>query len=380
MMNQVTKLQPVTTPAALLSSLRGIPRMALSYLFDDSENFKMPKDENQRIEFLKNVEFYAVLEAGSLGLLSGLMIVLATAMIEPFEGLLLEDLWWDSILILGLVIFAGTLITMLELVIMYYLSLRAARLIARINQHSTNHDDTDAQVMYALVNAGLQTPNNRGIFFGIDPRNDIPRWKVLLVAIFFKTKVSVSRTLIKMLWRRFALRVFGRTVSRGALELASLPVFAFWNMWVIRRTISELRFRSEIPLRENDIVEFILGELSHDFEARHLALEMMAEHIYGAGDVHPNIERLFRKIHQMLPQDGWEVETVTRLRGRNLDVLSDEYVEVCQRSLAISMAMDPRSKRNHRRLFDKLEKRLKTPKEWKISALKKCIISGKSLP
>ena len=64
----------MTTPAALLSSLRGIPRMALSYLFDNSENFKMPKDESQRIQFLKNVEFYAVLEAGALGLLSGLLI------------------------------------------------------------------------------------------------------------------------------------------------------------------------------------------------------------------------------------------------------------------------------------------------------------------
>ena len=353
--------------------------MALRYLFDNSENFKMPKDEAQRIEFLKHIEFYAVLEAGSLGLLSGLLIVLATAMIEPFEGLLLEDLWWDQVLILGLVIFAGTVITMLELVIMYYLSLRAARLMARINQHSTNDDDTDAQVMYALVNAGLQTPNNHDIFFGINPRNDIPRWKILLAAIFFKTKVSVSRTLIKMLWRRFALRVFGRTLSRGALELASLPVFAFWNMWVIRKTISELRFRSEIPLRENDIVEFILGDLSQDIEARHLALEMMAEHIYGAGDVHPNIERIFRKINQMLPSNAWKADAVPRLRERDLNVLTDEYVKVCQRSLAISMAMDPRSRKNHRRLFAKLEKRLKTPKEWKISSLQKCIISGKSL-
>ena len=87
--------------------------MALSYLFDNSENFKMPKDESQRIQFLKNVEFYAVLEAGALGLLSGLLIVLATAMIEPFEGRLLEDLWWDRVLILALVVVAGTLITCL---------------------------------------------------------------------------------------------------------------------------------------------------------------------------------------------------------------------------------------------------------------------------
>ena len=354
--------------------------MALSYLFDNSENFKMPKDESQRIQFLKNVEFYAVLEAGALGLLSGLLIVLATAMIEPFEGRLLEDLWWDRVLILALVVVAGTLITMLELVIMYYLSLRAARLMARINQQSTNDDDTDAQVMYALVNAGLQTPNNRGIFFGINPRNDIPRWKILVAAIFLKTKVSVSRTLIKMLWRRFALRVFGRTLSRGALELASLPVFAFWNMWVIRKTISELRFRSEIPLRENDILEFILGELFQDIEARHLALEMMAEHIYGAGDVHPNIERIFRKIIEMLPSGTWEADTVPRLRERDLNILSDEYVRVCQRALAISMAIDPRSRKNHQRLFAKLGKRLKTPKEWKISSLQKSIILGKSLP
>ena len=356
--------------------------MALSYLFDDSDNFDLPKNQTERLELLKRVEFYAVLESGSLGLLSGLLIVLVTAMIEPFEGRLLDDIWWDRVLNLGLVLLFGTIITMLELVVMYYLSLRAARLIARINQQSSSNEEVDEQVMYALVNAGLQTPNPRTDFFGIDPREDLPRWRILLAAIFLKTKVSVSRTLIKMLWRRFALRVFGRTLSRGALELASLPVFAFWNMWVIRRTISELRFRSEIPLREHDLIRFVLGGDGTEvkMEHRHLALEMMAEHIYGAGDVHPNIERLFRKILLSLPKDGWQVENTSRLREKNLSSLTDEQVNVCLRSLVVAMAIDPRRRRSHRRLLRRLKKRSPPPRNWSILSLQKCIISGDNLP
>ena len=82
----------------------------------------------------------------------------------------------------------------------------------------------------------------------------------------------------------------------------------------------------------------------------------------------------------MLPSGTWEADRVPRLRERDLNILTDEYVRVSQRALAISMAIDPRSRKNHRRLFAKLRKRLKTPKEWKISSLQKSIISGKSLP
>ena len=92
--------------------------MALSYLFDDSDNFDLPKNQTERLELLKRVEFYAVLESGSLGLLSGLLIVLVTAMIEPFEGRLLDDIWWDRVLNLGLVLLFGQMMMIWRILLM----------------------------------------------------------------------------------------------------------------------------------------------------------------------------------------------------------------------------------------------------------------------
>jgi len=352
----------VPSAGDLLSGLQGIPKLALKYLFSGIGKIGPMDSKIGRINLLKRVEFYSTIEAGGLGLLSGLLLVLITAMVDANAGSFSENLFWDHVIGLGIIFLLGAIVTVGELVGMYFLSLRNARLIATINEQSTAGDDIDEGVMIALVNAGLQTPNLRGEFHGINPRADLPKWKVVLAAIFLKSKVSVSRSIIKMMWRRFALRVFGRTLSRGVLELASLPVFVFWNMWVMRKTVNELRFRSEIPLREDDIVTYILGDLTDvhqpqlDIGSTSLqdSIHMLTEHIYSVGDVHPNVERIFNRI---IEREDFHAEVTTAplrvLEGR-FDARSDEQMVVAMRALCMALVVDPRRKRVHKKLIQRL--------------------------
>ncbi len=366
------------SPSDLLSGLQGLPRIALGYVFKDLSDVEPPTNEEERQELLRRLEFYSAVEAGALGLFSGLLLVLVTAIVEARKGTFSADPTTDQYMSLGFVLLLGTVITVLELVVMYYLSLRNARTIAIINQQSTSKEEIDEQVMFALVNAGLQTPNLRTSFHGIDPRADLPRWKVVLAAVFLKTKVSISRTVIKLMWRRFAIRVLGRSLSRGVLELASLPVFVFWNMWVIRQTVSELRYRSELPLREDDALSFMLG---NDGAAdADVVLRTTAEHIYIVGDVHPNVERLFTGVLQTMGMEDAQMGQRQRLRPSDVAKLTNEQRLDALRTLSLLMAVDPRHRRAHTRLLRALLASIETQPMWSVKDLQKMILKGQSFP
>ena len=180
------------------------------------------------------------------------------------------------------------------------------------------------------------------------------RWKIAVAALFLKTKVSGSRAIVKMMWKRFAIRVLGRTVSRGALELASLPVFAFWNMLVMRSTIREIRIRSEMPLREDELLKFINADSSNTTK---LSLDAIEEHIFCHGDVHPNVERIFKQLH--VDSGGFSNNQTSRQRlsERNFNLFSQEEIELVLRTLLVTMAVDPRPRRQQKKLFKALQER-----------------------
>ena len=367
----------VATPASLLSGLQGLPKLALSYIFRGMDSVNPIESKDERIRMLKRVEFYSVIEAGALGLLSGLTLLFVTIWIDSYRGDFIENSFWDGIVILGIIIALGIIITMIELTVMYFLSLRNARIIASINEQSTSSEDIDEQVMVALVNAGLQTPNNTSEFFGINPRKHISRWQIIIAAFFLKTKVSGSRAIIKMMWKRFAIRVLGRTVSRGALELASLPVFAFWNMLVMRSTIRELRMRSEMPNREKELVDFIVMDSTDQTD---LCLDTIEEHIFCLGDVHPNVERVFKRIYEQNSEHAWKSNSNHRFSARGLERYSQPQVHTALRTLIVTMAIDPRSRRKQNKLLRELLDACEEQIAFTPYDITHAILNGKELP
>ena len=133
----------MATPGTLLSSLQGLPKLALSYIFKGLDSVNPVESKDERIRMLKRVEFYSVVEAGALGLLSGLILLLFTLWIESYRGTIFESVFWDNAAVLGIIVAVGVIITMIELTVMYFLSLRNARMIASLNEQSTSSEDID---------------------------------------------------------------------------------------------------------------------------------------------------------------------------------------------------------------------------------------------
>lgn len=91
----------VATPGSLLNGLQGLPRLAVSYIFKGLDSISPVESKDERIRILKRVEFYSAVEAGALGLLSGLSMLFITILVYSYSGTILSDTFWESTLILA---------------------------------------------------------------------------------------------------------------------------------------------------------------------------------------------------------------------------------------------------------------------------------------
>lgn len=361
----------------VLDGLKGLPKLAFNYVFQPFKASFSSAKGDRRILLLRRVDFFSSLEAGAAGLLSGLMVLLLVSYVDLLPFAVVETDAWEAWIRLAVVLALGAVITVGEMLLLYYLSLRNARLVSSIN-HPEGEDRIDEQALISLVNACLQTPNFRTAFHGINPREHLPRWKLLLAAVFMKTKVSISRALFKMIWRRFALRVLGRSLARGALELASLPVFVFWNMWVMRATMKEVRWRSEVPRREQDLLAYVFGGSGLPSEEdRLLVLRAFAGRIQRTGDVHPNIERLFEAVMSELPQGRWHVQEAP-LPLSQVKAADPAHFALLHRAFTVAMVVDPRVTRGDRRRLRALHRSI-GDESPSLQGLKRSLLEGHPL-
>jgi hypothetical protein len=94
-----------------------------------------------------------------------------------------------------------------------------------------------------LARAALEIPNPPRPLFGIDPRREASKARLIAATMFYKAKVGVSNFVL----RRLLVRVFGRAGLRSWIPFISVPVTACWDAFVCRRALREARLRAMGP-------------------------------------------------------------------------------------------------------------------------------------
>jgi DNA-binding MarR family transcriptional regulator len=150
---------------------------------------------------------------------------------------------------------------MIELFFIYVDTIQTARKIALISglrPAIIDDDDITDELIVSLMYAGLKAPNSHTPMYGINPREHVNKIVLIFGMAVHKSKVAISRIILKSLYRRLLARLWGRTASRTVIETASIPVFALWNFIVVRRVMKEIRIRVTLPLLMNDLQENLL--------------------------------------------------------------------------------------------------------------------------
>ena len=300
-----------------------IPGRVLKYLLSDHSLDVIDDDTpfEERLRLIKREEKMICIRAALYGVLSGLGIVGATYLATPLEPDNSSELYQRA-LYYALVISIGVLLTMIELVFIYIDTIHTARniaIISGIRPTIIGDDEATDELIISLMYAGLKAPNSHVPMYGIDPREYTNKAVLVFGIAAHKSKIAITRIILKVLYRRILVRVGGRTASRAVIETASIPVFAIWNFIVVKQVMKEIRIRTTVPILLDDLVNEIYP---NGFDALTITQQkacMLAikSQVTGVADFHPNVNMFFEKIM------GSELDENAKIIGDDFTRLED---------------------------------------------------------
>ncbi len=372
---------------ATLEGLGKLPWRVLQYLLADHHldnlNESMSIDERQRL--MKIEERLMVLRSGVYGILSGLGIVFIVLLAEDYRPETLSEDWWATLAFYSITGGFGIFITIFELMLIYADTLRTARSIAIISGiRPPIIDDESAtdELVLSLMYAGLRAPNPHEELHGINPREHVKRIMLIFGMVAHKSKIKVTRVIVKTLYRRILVRVTGRTASRAAIEAISIPVFAIWNMIAVHRVMKEIRIRSLVPLAIKEVEEKLYNNQFNNLQKgqKIACLLALKSQVIGVYDFHPNVklflERLLNSVEKS-EKDEFYGSNVTLLEA--VKILPQEERKIVFQTFCAACGMDGRLKVRHKKTLRQLKLLCPScgdcsPKKWRKFFLSKATI------
>jgi len=84
----------------------------------------------------------------------------------------------------------------------------------------------------------LEKKQKQELELGMDPFYGMSKMYMYLMLIIYKLKAVMSNFIIKLILRRFA----SRYVLKLFIDLAAMPIYAFWNAWVSCKIFSKAKY------------------------------------------------------------------------------------------------------------------------------------------
>lgn len=347
-------------------------RLGVRYFHNLSRTGGKPADGGDAIHLLnanerkalRRIERGAIVRAALAGALSTVIagaveigIALPLLGPHPFHAPLAAQIRFYA------VVGVATIITsVIEIAYLYWDGLRAVHGLSREAGLDLFPDqDDDKALAGAMARAALELPNPTATLFGVDPRREASKLRLLVASLVYKLKVSVTNFLIKALVRR----MLGRAFVRGWLPFVAVPITAGWNAFVCRLIMREARIRAMGPSAAREMIDIVFGgEVTLSAAGKSAVLRAVASSIVRTEDLHPNLTALLRELarrvgeaaglnphERLLTEDADGDLDDSRAFLRSLSRLDRTEQTIVLRVLAIASIIDGRLTRAERRLL-----------------------------
>ena len=319
--------------AARLGKRRRVERLAVGYfkkragagvkpLHGDAIHFLNPEERRT----LRRIERNAVLRAAAAGALAASLGAVVSVLARPLLGEEPADAsWGETLRYLGVTVLLALPVAVVELLFIYWNAiisvhrLAEAAGVALFRPDDASGDDEDEIFAAVLARAALEIPNPPRPLFGINPRREASRWRLILASIVYKAKVSMSNFLL----RKLLVRAFGRAGLRSWIPFVAVPVTATWDAFVCRRALREARLRAIGPSAARELVTHLLSQVAAPSPLLCEALyRAVATAVVRSVDFHPNL-----------------VELINALKDRVGDCEADD-IDDSRRALALMQRLD----------------------------------------
>ena len=266
----------------------------------DAVHFLNPEERRT----LRRIERNAVLRAGAAGAFAATLGAVVSVLARPLLGDDADHVtWMEYLQYLAVTLLTALPVAIVELSFIYWNAiisvhrLAEAAGVALFRPDDDSDDDSDEIFAAVLARAALEIPNPPLPMFGINPRREASRWRLVLATIVYKAKVSVSNFVL----RKLLVRAFGRAGLRSWIPFIAVPVTATWDAFVCRRALREARLRAIGPSAARELVTCLLEQVEALSEGLREALfRAVATAVVRSADFHPNLVELLAALRERL--------------------------------------------------------------------------------
>jgi len=258
----------------------------------------------------------------------------------------------QDLAVIGITIIA----TLIEIALLYVDALRSVHELAVVagidlaGARNAPEGSDQRAVATALARTAMELPTPPENHFGINPHRRVSPWRLFLIAIVYKLKITVTNFLMKMLIRRAG----GRVVLREYLYFVDIPVTAAWDGVVAWLVIRDARICAMGPSAAKVLVERIHRE--HP-ELTPLGKEMLlraaAATVVRREGLHPNLVALLRELEKLCGRiadvEGPPVDDDAHFL-ENLKNLRPDEVQAVLEVVAVAAVIDGKVARGDRKL------------------------------
>lgn len=328
---------------------------------------------------LRRIEHGAIARACAAGALSALASAIAETLAAPLLGAdpaaataaqTIQFWAWVG----GVTIVA----TACEIAFLYWDALRSVHALAdAAGLELFGAGEERAAVAAALARAALELPNPPDAVFGVDPRREASKARLVLATLLYKLKVGATSFLLKMILRR----LLGRALVRAWLQFVAVPVTAAWNGLVAWKVLREARVRAMGPSAAREWVDAVLADGGAPSDAaRDAAFRAVACAVVRTRDLHPNHLALLGHLRARLGDSaGADLDSPTTFLAR-LGALSPPEQDLALRVLAVAAIVDGRITAAERALVrDALAACGRAPDDAAVVRLRRAFLSGDAI-
>jgi hypothetical protein len=230
---------------------------------DDREHV-LTEEESNRLKKIQSRAMFRAALAGTLG------ILLLYVPYHLWQRTLFPttNVWfplYNDYIEVGIIFLLYSLVlVVIEIAYLTYNNIQSVKDIAHACNYPMPEDPFFEINMDSLIAVGLEKKIKSQSQIGINPFAGLSRAQVFLFTAFNLAKAAMTNFLFKLLVKR----VFGRYAIRLLVDLAGIPVYAFWNAFAARYVVREARvrimanpiirdFANEIYEEQKDNPEFI---------------------------------------------------------------------------------------------------------------------------
>lgn len=356
----------------------------------DAIHFLNPQERRE----LRRIERVAVARAAAVGALCSCLGALAHVAALPLLG---EDpdqaTGWMWLQFLGVTLLAALPLVFVELSLIYWNAIDSVHKLAAaaglplfrakqagedvVRAAGDDKDDEDEIFAAVLARAALEIPNPPRPMFGIDPRREASRMRILLATLVYKAKVSLTKFVAKTLLSR----IFGRAALRAWIPFVAVPITALWDALVCRRALREARLRAIGPSAASELIGFILAAHPQPSPALCEALlRAIGAAVVRSRDFHPNLIELLDDLKSRIAEpDAQALDDVPRFIECLRRLTPAEQRSALQ-LLCVACVLDGRVRQGERAVMTRAFRVCgRPPPRVQVVILQRALLSGDAL-